>query len=168
MWSLSKKGETFPIHYFLYNQSQFKIPKGFKENNLGQGIPEHLLVKKCVLKQTATTRCAPMHSMCSEQLIIRPITKLCCSDAVAAVWWGLQDHNFAPKSSKLYLALCWVVNSVLNCCCVQTQLVVRRLSREAHQLRAAPKPTDFKLFDMLFSRDKMGKKWLSAVSQLLF
>lgn len=100
-----KKGKTFPIHYFLHNQSQFKIPKWFKENNLGQGIPEHLLLKKCVLKQMAATELPPMHSMYSEQLIIRPITAQCCSDAVAAVWGHCRCttlHLNHPNSTWLH------------------------------------------------------------------
>lgn len=139
LWNLSKNGKTFPIHYFLHNQSQFKIPKWFKEDNSEQGIPEHLLLRKCVLKQAATTEPPPMHPMCSEQLISRPITKLCCSGAVAAVWWGLQEHNFAPESPKFHLASCWVANPVLNCC--RVQLMVRRL-QESPPVRAALKHTE--------------------------
>lgn len=61
------------IFYTISPKSKYQKAKWFKENNLGQGIPEHLLLKKCVLKQTATTEPPPMHSMCSEHLLLDPL-----------------------------------------------------------------------------------------------
>lgn len=153
-----KKGKTFPIHYFLQYQSQFKILKLFKEDNLGQGIPEHLLLNKCVLKQTATAEPPPMHSMCSEKLIARLISKLGCSDAVAAVWWGLQDHNFAPICISQVPPGC-ILGGKSSFKLLQCQMQLMETLQESPLAQSSSQTDrDFKLFDMLFLKDKMGKK----------